>query len=440
MALGRVAGLPPASIERSRTWLLVRGPRHPAAGDRHPARLGDRRGRPPAVDRLRADAHRGRHLAGRERGRDRSSRSALFVAVYTLLGALWLWTLVRSSAGPEPARRRRGQAWSPLARRPPSAAGRSAAVRGDATCSTCPTIWFLLIGVLIAGYAVLDGFDLGAGILHLFVAADRRGAAAVIDGHRPGLGRQRGLAADRRRRALRRVPAGLRDGLLRLLPGADAAAGGAHLPGGRPRVPQPGSTRRAGARPGTWPSRVGSARARRCCSAWRSATSCAGCRSTPTASTAAGSLGLLNPSRSWSGSSALALFAMHGRGLAGAQDRGRRCASARCAPGGCAASASRRARLGRGHAVAVVARAALSLAPRPAGRLVLWRAGLASLAVAAWCWLERQAPGGLSMVAPRHGHRGHTYPGAAVSLFPRARALDAGDGRASPSTRPPRRR
>jgi cytochrome bd ubiquinol oxidase subunit II len=34
------------------------------------------------------------------------------------------------------------------------------------------TIWFVLVGVLIAGYAVLDGFDLGVGILHLFVQGD----------------------------------------------------------------------------------------------------------------------------------------------------------------------------------------------------------------------------------------------------------------------------
>ncbi len=30
------------------------------------------------------------------------------------------------------------------------------------------TIWFILVAVLIGGYAVLDGFDLGAGVLHLF--------------------------------------------------------------------------------------------------------------------------------------------------------------------------------------------------------------------------------------------------------------------------------
>ncbi|MEW5843439.1 MAG: cytochrome d ubiquinol oxidase subunit II [Bacteroidota bacterium] len=29
-------------------------------------------------------------------------------------------------------------------------------------------IWFLLVGVLIVGYAILDGFDLGVGVLHLF--------------------------------------------------------------------------------------------------------------------------------------------------------------------------------------------------------------------------------------------------------------------------------
>ena len=32
-----------------------------------------------------------------------------------------------------------------------------------------PTIWFILIGVLLVGYAILDGFDLGVGMLHLFV-------------------------------------------------------------------------------------------------------------------------------------------------------------------------------------------------------------------------------------------------------------------------------
>lgn len=33
-------------------------------------------------------------------------------------------------------------------------------------------IWFLLVGVLIIGYAILDGFDLGAGVLSLFTKRD----------------------------------------------------------------------------------------------------------------------------------------------------------------------------------------------------------------------------------------------------------------------------
>lgn len=34
------------------------------------------------------------------------------------------------------------------------------------------TIWFILVGVLLTGYAVLDGFDLGVGALHMFVKKD----------------------------------------------------------------------------------------------------------------------------------------------------------------------------------------------------------------------------------------------------------------------------
>ncbi|HOW65904.1 MAG TPA: cytochrome d ubiquinol oxidase subunit II [Candidatus Paceibacterota bacterium] len=35
------------------------------------------------------------------------------------------------------------------------------------------TVWFILIGVLFTGYAMLDGFDLGVGALHLFTKEDR---------------------------------------------------------------------------------------------------------------------------------------------------------------------------------------------------------------------------------------------------------------------------
>jgi cytochrome bd ubiquinol oxidase subunit II len=35
------------------------------------------------------------------------------------------------------------------------------------------TIWFLLVGVLIVGYAILDGFDLGVGVLQLFTKDEK---------------------------------------------------------------------------------------------------------------------------------------------------------------------------------------------------------------------------------------------------------------------------
>lgn len=35
-----------------------------------------------------------------------------------------------------------------------------------------PTFWFILVGILFTGYAMLDGFDLGVGCLHLFTKED----------------------------------------------------------------------------------------------------------------------------------------------------------------------------------------------------------------------------------------------------------------------------
>lgn len=41
------------------------------------------------------------------------------------------------------------------------------------------TLWFLLIAILIAGYFVLDGFDLGAGVLYPFIAKSDKEKAIV---------------------------------------------------------------------------------------------------------------------------------------------------------------------------------------------------------------------------------------------------------------------
>ncbi|MEL6943349.1 MAG: cytochrome d ubiquinol oxidase subunit II, partial [Bacteroidota bacterium] len=35
-----------------------------------------------------------------------------------------------------------------------------------------PTLWFLVVGAVFSGYAILDGFDLGAGAMHLFFKKD----------------------------------------------------------------------------------------------------------------------------------------------------------------------------------------------------------------------------------------------------------------------------
>lgn len=42
------------------------------------------------------------------------------------------------------------------------------------------TLWFCLVAIMIAGYVVLDGFDLGAGIVHLFVAHSDHEKRTVI--------------------------------------------------------------------------------------------------------------------------------------------------------------------------------------------------------------------------------------------------------------------
>lgn len=42
-------------------------------------------------------------------------------------------------------------------------------------------IWFALLGVLLCGYAILDGFDLGVGILHPFIAKDDRERRLVMN-------------------------------------------------------------------------------------------------------------------------------------------------------------------------------------------------------------------------------------------------------------------
>ncbi len=43
------------------------------------------------------------------------------------------------------------------------------------------TVWFCLVAILLTGYVVLDGFDLGAGIIHLFAAKTREERRAILN-------------------------------------------------------------------------------------------------------------------------------------------------------------------------------------------------------------------------------------------------------------------
>src|SRR6202161_2378753 len=47
------------------------------------------------------------------------------------------------------------------------------------------TIWFMIVAVMVAIYVLLDGFDLGAGAVHLFIARSDERRSAVIGAIRP---------------------------------------------------------------------------------------------------------------------------------------------------------------------------------------------------------------------------------------------------------------
>ncbi len=51
-------------------------------------------------------------------------------------------------------------------------------------------IWFWLVAIMITAYVVLDGFDLGAGILHLLIAKTDQERQHRDSHHWPRMGRQ----------------------------------------------------------------------------------------------------------------------------------------------------------------------------------------------------------------------------------------------------------
>src|SRR5512142_1513217 len=43
-----------------------------------------------------------------------------------------------------------------------------------------PTLWFILVALMLTAYVILDGFDLGAGVIHLLVARTDRERRTVL--------------------------------------------------------------------------------------------------------------------------------------------------------------------------------------------------------------------------------------------------------------------
>lgn len=97
-------------------------------------------------------------------------------------------------------------------------------------------IWWLLIGVLLIGFAVTDGFDMGVGMLTRFLGRNDTERRIMInsiaphwDGNRVWLITAGG--------ALFAAADGLRGCVLRLLCGDDSGAGFFILPSGGFRLP-----------------------------------------------------------------------------------------------------------------------------------------------------------------------------------------------------------
>ena len=112
-------------------------------------------------------------------------------------------------------------------------------------------VWFVLVGVLFTGYALLDGFDLGVGALHLFTRTDEHrrimlnAIGPVWDGNEVWLVTGGGALFAAFPAVYATVFSGFYLAFMLLLVALD-------LPGGGHRVPQQAADGAGGARCGTW--------------------------------------------------------------------------------------------------------------------------------------------------------------------------------------------
>ncbi len=199
--------------------------------------LGRHRKRAPALARARHPAHRRRDLAGAG-GEHRSARSCCSSFCYGIVFSMGIYYINRLIAkGPQGrAHRGRRRPAEPSARRRRSAAARRHVREALTWNGICPVIWAALIGTAVAMYVILDGFDLGIGILFPF-AQERRRARPDDALDRAVLGRQRDLAGARRRRIVGGVSGRLCGDHAGLLSAGDRDAAGAGLPRRGVRIP-----------------------------------------------------------------------------------------------------------------------------------------------------------------------------------------------------------
>lgn len=94
-------------------------------------------------------------------------------------------------------------------------------------------IWWLLIGILLIGFAVADGFDMGVGMLTRFLGRNDTERRIMINAIAPHWDGNQVWLITMRRRAVRGLADGLRRSVLWLLCGDDSGAGLAVLPSGR---------------------------------------------------------------------------------------------------------------------------------------------------------------------------------------------------------------
>lgn len=121
----------------------------------------------------------------------------------------------------------------------PSGAPLGAAAGGGGDAMDLPLIFMVLMGVSVLAYVVLDGYDLGVGML--MPAATPAEQSVMVSSIGPFWGRERNVARARHRHPARRLPEGPRRGAGRALPAGRRDAGGSHAARRRLRVPHEGA-------------------------------------------------------------------------------------------------------------------------------------------------------------------------------------------------------